>query len=453
MKFLKKAAFVTTAAIMAGSAVAFAACGDADLEDTADTKKVLMWINKTLEQAEGTVYKGLAESFNAADFKTQDGRHIEVVLRSQTDAETLENTLQTAKASGNRFPDVFAVDAPKIARYQQDEWLRDISEFLTAEEKADYMDSVISQATIGGKLYALSAMETPTALYYNKEVVTQEVLSRAGVSSYATPENPWTWDQLASVLGEIANSNAKAAKIDMTYGFGGKAGNFYFYAPLVDSVGGTVCDASTGKLSGRLDSAEAVNAFASLGKVNAYRYQGSSQYAIVTGDAAFVIHGPWLLNNIVSSQQYNSELDNIGAMPMPVTVKTDGATKGKVVSGCGSWCLGVSPDTKDAYASATVVKYFTSAEASLRYFEAIGTFPTHKMCYEDESVNEDLQSGAYKQVADLMAFASPRPVSVYTGEYELAFNDIIDYIRTADDLSGIQTKISQIASTHDTYIR
>ncbi len=449
MKFLKKAAFVATAAVMAGSAVALAACGDADLEDTADTKKVLMWINKTLEQAEGGVYKSLAEAFNKEDFKTQDGRHIEVVLRSQTDAETLQNTLQTAKASGNRFPDVLAVDAPKIAKYQKDGWIRDISEYLTAEEKDDYMDSVIEQATIDGKLYALSAMETPTALYYNKEIVTQEVLTRAGVGSYATPQNPWTWDQLAAVLGAISGG---AAKIDMTYGFGGNAGNFYFYAPLVDSVGAKVCDPATGKLSGNLDSAEAVNAFASLGKVNQYRYSGSSQYALVTGEAAFVIHGPWLLNNIVASQ-YNSELNNIGAMPMPVVVKTDGVTKGEVVSGCGSWCLGVSPDTKDAYASAQVVKYFTSAEASMKYFEAIGTFPTHKSSYEDEGVNEDLQTGAYKEVADLMNYASPRPVSVFTGEYELAFKDVIDYIRTNDNLSGIQAKITEIAATHDTYIR
>jgi len=68
-------------------------------------------------------------------------------------------------------------------------------------------------------------------------------------------------------------------------------------------------------------------------------------------------------------------------------------------------------------------------------------------------VNEDLQTGAYKEVSELMAYASPRPVSVYTGEYELAFKDIIDYIRTNTDLSGIQSKISSISSTHDTYIR
>lgn len=448
MKFLKRASIVAAAVMVAGSAVAFVSCGDPETEDTADTKKVVMWINKTLEQAEGGVYSVLAESFNKADFKTQDGRHIEVVLRSQTDAETLQSTLQATKASGNRFPDVLAVDAPKIAKYQKDGWIRDISEFLTEEEKADYMDSVIEQATIDGKLYALSAMETPTALFYNKEIVTQEVLTRGGVSSYATPEHPWTWDELASVLGAI---NGKAAKIDMTYGFGGNAGNFYFYAPLVDSVGGTICDAATGKLTGYLDSAEAVNAFASLGKVDDYRYQGSSQYAIVTGEAAFVMHGPWLLNNIVASQ-YNGDLDKIGAMPMPVVVKTDG-TKGKVVSGCGSWCLAVSPDTKDAYASAQVVKYFTSAEASLRYFEAIGTFPTHKSSYGDESVNEDLQTGAYKQVSELMNYASPRPVSVFTGEYELAFRDIIDYIRTHKDLKGIQAEMTEIAKKHDTYIR
>lgn len=180
MRFMKKAAFIATAAVMAGSAITFAACGDADLEDTADTKKVLMWINKTLEQAEGGVYKSLAEAFNAADFKTQDGRHIEVVLRSQTDAETLESTLQTTKAAGNRFPDVLAVDAPKIAQYKKDNWIRGISEYLTADEKADYMDSVISQATIDGEIYALSAMETPTALFFNKEIVTQDVLTRGG---------------------------------------------------------------------------------------------------------------------------------------------------------------------------------------------------------------------------------------------------------------------------------
>lgn len=446
MKFFKKAAFVATAAIMAGSALAFAACGDSDLEDTADTKKVLMWINKTLEQAEGGVYKSLAEEFNKADFKTEDGRHIEVVLRSQTDAETLESTLQTTKAAGNRFPDVLAVDAPKIAQYKKDNWIRSISEYLTAEEKADYMDSVISQATVDGEIYALSAMETPTALFYNKEIVTESVLTNAGVSDYATPQNPWTWDELVSVLDAIPGG----AKIDMSYGFGGDAGNFYFYAPLINSVGATICDSTTGKLSGHLDSAEAINAFKSLGKMKPYQYTGSSQYALVTGEAAFTMHGPWLINNIESSQ-YKNDLSKIGAMPMPVVTKTD-STEGNVVSGCGSWCLAVSPDTKDAYASATVVKYFTSAAASLRYFEAIGTFPTHKSCYAGDDQNEDLQSGVYKEVADLMACASPRPVSVYTGIYEKAFNEIIGYLRN-DGNEGIEAKIAEVVSAQDNYIR
>lgn len=236
----------------------------------------------------------------------------------------------------------------------------------------------------------------------------------------------------------------------MTYGFGGDAGNFYFYAPLINSVGATVCDSSTGKMSGHLDSPEAINAFKSLGKVKDYRYTGSSQYALVTGEAAFTVHGPWLINNIESSQ-YRNDLGKIGAMPMPVVTKTD-STKGNVVSGCGSWCLAVSPDTSDAYASAQVVKYFTSAEASIRYFEAIGTFPTHKSCYEGDDQNEDLQSGVYKEVADLMACASPRPVSVYTSIYEKTFNEIIGHIRNEGN-NGIEAKVAEVVSAQDKYIR
>ena len=452
MKAFKRVSIVATAAVLAvGTAFSLAGCGDDEkYEDTDGVTKVLMWIHKTEEQPEGSVYFGLAEKFNKEEHMTADGsKKIEVILESKTDANTLAENLQIAKASNDRYPDVLAVDAPKIAQYVNDEYIGDITEYVSAAEKEDYKDSVIKQATIGNKLYALSAMETPTALFYNKEVVTRDVLTKAGVSDYATVQNPWTWDELASVLKVIGKSNSQ--QISIPYGFGGVAGDLYFYSPLVYSAGGEVFNNDTQKMEGALDSETSAKALAELQKVEAYRYKGSSKYALATGDIGFALHGPWLLNDIETSS-YRDKLRNIAAMPMPVVTKTDG-TKGKVTSGCGSWCLAMSPTPRNADAATQVIKYFTSAKASMEFFSAIGTFPTHNSCYTDTGMNEELTKGVYGDVAKLMDYATPRPTTIRCGNIEQAFKDIVGKVQTSSgyDADKFWADVKQVVKTYDVY--
>ena len=62
---MKKVGAVLLAAVMSVSVVAaFAACGSGDDGDTATTKTVKVWSNKSLTEEEGKTYKALEELFN-----------------------------------------------------------------------------------------------------------------------------------------------------------------------------------------------------------------------------------------------------------------------------------------------------------------------------------------------------------------------------------------------------
>ena len=132
------------------------------------TEIVTVWVHKSSEEPEGKVYKQLATNFNKAGIKNSSGSTLRVNM------EFYGSTLDT-KVTGalltNGLPDVLAVDSPDITANVYNNILVDFSSQVSDAEKNDYVTSVIEQSTIDGKLYALSGMEAPGGLYYNKKVL------------------------------------------------------------------------------------------------------------------------------------------------------------------------------------------------------------------------------------------------------------------------------------------
>ena len=422
-------------AVMAVSFSVIVGCGGKDDDDTSEVKVVKVWVHKSEAEDEGKVYSAIEEEFNAQGFKTSAGRTIRMKLEFKNSADTLANSINAEIIAGG-LPDIVAVDAPNVAAYVDAQILTDISDYISREALSDYVDSVIEQGTIDGKLYALSAMDAPTGLYYNKDL-----LKQAGYTddSFGTVQNPWTWNDVSNAMKALKTAGLPY-KIKLNFGFGGNEGSMYLYSPLVYSAGGAFFG-KDGRSAGALNSDKTINGLKMLERFfvadidgELWYYNGSNVDALAQGEVAFEIYGPW---NIASIQKnYADFVNSYDIMPLPVYVEN--GVKGTVGAGCGSWCFGVTPNAKDVEAAAKAVEYFTGKYASELLYQSIGTFPTHKSLFESIS---DFSSGAARSLAVILTeAATPRPMTVNYPKITNAFSQMIEYIETMYGSAGYDLK-------------
>ncbi len=443
MKGYKKlACCLLTAAMVTATGVALVGCGDDGEEDNAETKTVKVWLHKSESEVEGQIFKSIQDNFNDEEFKTSSGRTIRMKIEYYASSDALSTAISGDRVSGT-LPDIVAVDAPDIARYASSKILIDIKPYVNQEALSDYVDSVIEQGTVGDGLYALSGMDSPTGLYYNKTL-----LKSVGYTDdqFGTIENPWTWNDVKTAMQTLKAAN-KTYQIKLNLGFGGTEGGMYLYSPLVYSAGGTFLN-SEGKATGAFNSDKTIagiQAFEWLFDKNEnWYYSGTNADAFMQEQTAFEVYGTW--NIATASQKYPSFVSKYDVMPMPVY--SDGTTKGKVCAGCGSWGFGVTPGAKDKEAAVKAVEYLTSAYSSELLYDSIGTFPTHKSSFE----NDDFKTGPVKVFADILTqCATPRPVTVNYAKYRDNFQNLLQYVQTTYGENGydLKAEATSLCSTID----
>lgn len=325
------------------------------------------------------------------------------------------------------MPDIVAVDSPNITAYAAQEIILPLDEHLTDDVKNSYVDSVITQSTYNGKLFALSGMDAPGGLYYNKELLKSVGYTDA---DFGTIANPWSWKDVEEAMDKLKAAN-KTYKIKLNLGFGGAEGCMYLYSPLIYSAGGQFTDSGE-KAVGSLNSDASLGGLSMLESIyeqdsaKSWIYNGTNVNAFPGGEVAFEIYGPWLIDTI--RKDYKDFQNKYDIMPFPVYESADG-TKGKVQSPCGSWGFAVTRDTRDAYAASQAVAFLTGTEASQLMYDSIGTFPTHKSLLDNE---ENFGSGASKSLSELLLqTGAPRPRIEKYPQLTTAFSDIVNYIKTA----------------------
>ncbi len=424
---MKKFPVIMLAAMLAFGVGGMSACGGGgdDGGDTDTVKVVKVWLHKSEAEPEGKTFRAIQDMFNDLKLKTDDGRTIVMSIEYKNTADALSTAISGEILSGG-LPDVVAVDSPNITAYASDEILVPIGDYLEESVVSDYVDSVIEQSTYNGKLYALSGMDAPGGLYYNKELLTSVGYTEA---DFGTIENPWSWKDVEEAMLKLKEAG-KSYKIKLNLGFGGDEGCMYLYSPLVYSAGGRFFD-SDGKVSAALGSEESIAGLEMLGDLfekdaaNEWVYNGTNVNAFPGGEIAFEIYGPWLVSTI--EKDYKSFVDKYDIMPFPV-YESEAGEKGTVASPCGSWGFGVTRDSRDYKAAAQVVAYLTGPEASELLYDSIGTFPTHKSVLEN---GDDFDSGALKSLSDILVqTGAPRPMMVNYPKLSSAYSDIIEYMET-----------------------
>lgn len=429
------------------AALGLCSCGSGEEVDEPGVKTVKVWVHKSEAEDEGKVYSAIADQFNEEEFKTDDGtRTIRMKLEFKNSSETLSTAINAEVLTGG-LPDIVAVDSSNIAAYADARILTSIDDYVTEAVRSDYVDSVIEQSTFEDKLYALSGMDAPTGLYYNKDLLKQVGYTD---SDFGTTSNPWSWKDVFEAMNRLKSNNL-TYKTKLNLGFGGAEGCMYLYSSLVYSSGGKFCG-EDGKTAGYLNDVKALEGlkvfekfFTPLQDGESFVYQGSNTDALAGQEVAFEIYGPWSIATI--KKNYPDFENSYGIMPMPV-YESETGEKGSLVGGCGSWGFGVTENSKDKSSAVKALEYLTGKEASLLMYESIGTFPTHKSLYEEV---EDFKTGRLKEMSDLLNQAStPRPVMVNYPKVSAAYSNIIAYIEslygTADYnlKSYVDSQVAQI---------
>jgi multiple sugar transport system substrate-binding protein len=178
----------TPGAASAATGSATTAAGSAPAAVTTSGQKVSgsvsMWVYPLLgddQTKNESLWSGIVK-----DFTTQNpGVKVDVQVLPWTNRD---DKLTTALA-GNKGPDVCYINEDQIAQHVEAGTMTPLDDYITAEERSDYLQNALTSATYKGKLYTAPILLTSTTIVYNTKL-----FKDAGVDTY-----PTTWDELLQV--------------------------------------------------------------------------------------------------------------------------------------------------------------------------------------------------------------------------------------------------------------
>lgn len=282
---------------------------------------VTMWVHTIEDTPEGEAYKQSVQSFNE-NFNGKYYADVEFIPRNDSVGGNSDK-INASVMSGD-LPDVITVDGPNVSAYAANNIIQPLAE-LTEEEKSRYLDSILEQGTVNGKLYALGAMESSVGLYYNKAI-----LAEAGIE-VPTMDDPWTWTEFSEILEKLKPimSEKKGYPLDMTSPVG--EASIYYYAPFVWSNGGQLISDNGLEADGYFNSDRITNIMEYFCSIvdNGYMSSAPIEKLFESGRAAFKFDGAWEVNTIY--QNY-PDID-LGVAPYVVSDSWDGGR----YTPTGSW--------------------------------------------------------------------------------------------------------------------
>jgi ABC-type glycerol-3-phosphate transport system substrate-binding protein len=253
-----------------------------------DAVKVTILSNFTSDVARGKVLNALIEQFNQA----HRGK-IEVISNPDPDWPTLQQKIKSMIAAGSP-PDVFLYNYnPSDLTREQSGQLMDWSGSLHADPawKANFDPKNLEAVTVNNQIVAIPSDQAPVLFYYHKDL-----FQKAGIQHF-----PVTWDEFFQDAEKLKAIGVPAIAL-MTADDAWHTMNALTY--LATAAGGSdVFD-----LNRPLNSAGIIEATTQLKRLFSYTTPDAvgANYAIssnnfVTGKAAMVIDGPWLISSLKSA--------------------------------------------------------------------------------------------------------------------------------------------------------
>lgn len=370
---------------------------------------VSIWVHSIEDTDEGRAYRQSVNAFN----KKYNGKYfadIEFIPRNDSGGGYTDKINASVMSGG--LPDVLTVDGPNISSYAHNNIIAPLVD-VTKKEKSEYLNSIIEQGTVDGKLYALGAMESSVGLYYNKDI-----LDKAGVT-VPDQDHPWTFSEFLNVLEKVkkVTDQSKGYPLDMTFPTG--EATIYYYAPFFWSNGGNLVSKDGLKVDGIFNSeknTETVEYFKKL-RDNGYMSKVAIANLFEEGRAAFKFDGAWEVNTVRT--QYKKL--KLGIAPYIVGDSWNHTP----YTPTGSWAFAMSSKAKNKVAASTLVKYMSGEESGLRLYKMTKSFPSTYKAFESvpDFTEDPLYSKLYYQ---LKTYGHPRPKTPVYPQVSTSFQQVLE---------------------------
>ncbi len=350
------------------------------------TGVITLWDYPRLDIRNGTRFSWIKDKIR--QFEKQNPRvYIELRELDWTEGPTF---LKAAAKTGAN-PDIAPVGSDYF--FMSGGYLEELDSYISLEEKADFVSSILDTATFNGNLYGIPWMMTGYTMLLNT--------GRFNEKNVALPENgEWTYSQFVEALKQLTYDTDGREGPDV-YGFNSFIEPGYYNTfGLIMSDGAQIIDEATGRYV--FNTPEALSGLNKLYDLK-YKYkvahpgfgtmnENQAWSSFMEGEAAVYIGGSWAVPLLRNSQDSSGISFTVAKFP---TGKAEVPLS--VSSTTCSYAVFKQKDEGKRKVCADFIKFITAAEkqGELANF---GYFPVRKSgkyLYENDKEMYTIQQSLY----------------------------------------------------------
>ncbi len=310
-----------------------------------------------------------------------------------------------AAALAKDLPDIIEIDGPYTAQFADQGILTPIDGLITEEMRNDFLPTILSQGTVNDRLYTLGAFESTVVLYYSKDILKECAIPFPSASL----DNAMQWDLFLSLLQNIKDKKPGITPLETFIPWSGEWLT-YAFTPLIWSNNGKILDNKGNTVRGFLDNQQSIEALQQWQRLFKEKL---SDHSLPEGlfeqkKAAFVwgIFNRWPL--------YKKAGLNFGIAPLPYITTPK--------SPSGSWCWGMTTQSKKKAAAWEVLTWIVSAKNGiLPLCKANAGIPSRLSAIELYSEYSETRSLFIEQ---LKTTAQSRPITAAYGTLTLEISSL-----------------------------
>ena len=399
--------------------------GDSEEDDPnseAGSKKLTIRFHVDAQSTEASGYKKIIDAFNTDHAK--EGIKVTPTFVARTGSTDAYNAQLSRDKMDGTLPDIITFDAPNCAAYANKGFLYDITDALSAEEKAKF----ITLNTYQGRLYGIPIQESSAGFYYNKQIFSAAGINVDGISV----DNPWTFDQFKTVCGQLKAAGKTA--VDMRLDATKDETATYLLYPFIYAAGGSFVDESGLTATGYFDSDASINGFRFIKDLvdAGYTSYGIGATDFFTGQVGMYLSSGWTIPDLDNKYEAvfgKNDRSKWGILPYPKSVSAASAT--------GSWSYAITNNKRtDKTLVIELLKYITNGVSSKTITDHTGMIPANV----DAEVN--YAAGSPEQVLrrQLEVTGRERPATIGYPEFSKAFGQVISELRSGDVATIVHNK-------------
>jgi multiple sugar transport system substrate-binding protein len=288
------------------------------------------------------------------------------------DTNLQENLLTSAFLLGDSPYDVLNMDIVWVPKFAAAGWLMDLTDRISPEQLAKFVQGNIEGGQYQGKLYRIPTNSDAGVLYYRTDL-----LEQAGVKP------PETFQEMV----QIAQTLQKQGKTPWGYLWQGKQyeGVSAMFVEILEGFGGFWANPQTMQVG--LDRPEAIQAVEFLRNLITQKISppGVTTYGeeetrmlFQSGGSVFLRNWPYVLKLV--NQEGSKVGGKVGIKPM---IHAQGQTGGSCL---GGWGLGISKTTKHPEEAWRLVQFMSSEDTMKRFVLNTGLIPSYKSLFNDPDI-------------------------------------------------------------------